>query len=431
LVVPVAGVVGGCTSSTGGSAAPSTIAPGSPWLGAFASATLPAPVNALEDVDCATALRCWAVGSTLGAAGAPNGAAIISTANGGISWSTEAVPATVGYLSGISCSDKRHCAAVGQASQTSNGAGEIIVTSDGGTTWTSDVVPPGILDVTAVSCRPDHWCMATGNTAGGTAALVSSSEQAGWVQVGTLSAGISSANSISCTDEHDCWIAADSSIDVDHVAGVVDMTTDGGSTWVPTPMPKGVGLLNSISCLPDTGGTNGLPFTSTTPPPTTTNTATRANPTPPPTPPPTTTTSPAPTTTVPPPTTTTTLPGEAGVWCAAAGTTASTLTGSRTGHGVVLTTVDGGGRWSQEPLSSNVAALMDVSCTAVSSCVSVGNSVTTSAQAGVVVLTGPSAHPWKHAAAVGSPQPLSAVSCVSASSCIVVGESISEHLATT
>ena len=110
------------------------------------------------------------------------------------------------------------------------------------------------------------------------------------------------------------------------------------------------------------------------------------------------------------------------------GTTATTLTGSRTGHGVILTTGNGGATWSSEPLSSRVADLMDVSCTAVNTCVSVGSSVSTATQAGVVVLTGPDPHSWKHAAAVGSPQPLSAVSCVSTAGCVVVGESISEHL---
>jgi S-DNA-T family DNA segregation ATPase FtsK/SpoIIIE len=451
LVAVVAIVAGGCTSSTGGSAAPSTIAPGSPWLGAFDSVTPPTPVNALEDVDCPTVLRCWAVGSTLGAADAPNGAAIISTTNGGVSWSAQTVPASVGYLSGISCSDKRHCAAVGQSSQTTNGAGEIVVTSDGGSTWTPAPVPAGILDVTAVTCLADHWCMATGNTAGGTAALVSSSGLAGWAQVGTLSTGVSGANSISCTDRHDCWVAADSSIDVDHVAGVVDLTDDGGATWLPTSTPKGVGLLDGISCLPSTASSNGLPFSSTTAPPATTAaTAATAPPattaaTAPPTPVaagsattvPTSTSATAPpatappTTAIPPTTTTTAPPGEAGVWCAAVGTTTTTLTGARTGHGVILTTGNGGERWSSEPLSSRVAALMDVSCTAVNTCLSVGSSVSTATQAGVVVLTGPNPHSWKHAAAVGSPQSLSAVSCVSTAVCVVVGESISEHLTAT
>jgi hypothetical protein len=367
------------------------------------------------------------VGSTLGAAGAPNGAAIISTANGGVSWTTEALPTTVGYLSGISCSDKRHCTAVGQANQTSNGAGEIVVTSDGGSTWTPAVVPAGILDVTAVTCLSDRWCMATGNTAGGTAALVSSSDQAAWAQVGTLSAGVSGAASISCTGHRDCWVAADSSIDVDHVAGVVDLTEDGGATWLPTSTPKGVGLLDSISCLPS-NGTGGLPFTPTTPPTAGSPTAATASST---TTVPTSTSAPAPPTTVPPTTTTTAPPGEAGVWCAAVGTTADTLTGARTGHGVILTTGNGGATWSSEPLSSRVAALLDVSCTGVNTCVSVGSSVNTAARAGVVVLTGPNPHSWKHAAAVGSPQSLSAVSCVSTASCVAVGESISEHLSAT
>ena len=118
-------------------------------------------------------MRCWAVGSTVGVGGAPNGAAIITTADGGVRWSTQVIPPTVGYLSAIACSDPRHCTAVGQAGQTSDGQSVVIVTTDGGAAWTQAQTPPGILDVTAVSCQPDRRCLAIGSTAAGGVALVS------------------------------------------------------------------------------------------------------------------------------------------------------------------------------------------------------------------------------------------------------------------
>ena len=52
-------------------------------------------------------------------------------------------------------------------------------------------------------------------------------------------------------------------------------------------------------------------------------------------------------------------------------------------------------------------------------------------KAGRFVLTGSANHPWRHTALVGAPQPLLAVSCTSLSRCVVVGESISEHLSGT
>ena len=134
-----------------GSNAPSTVAPGSPWLGTLATVTLPSPVNSLSALDCVTSQHCWAVGSTVGAGGEPNGATVIATADGGATWTVQPIPATVGYLSGISCSDRRHCTAVGQTSQTANGQGAVITTANGGATWNTATLPAGILDVTAVT----------------------------------------------------------------------------------------------------------------------------------------------------------------------------------------------------------------------------------------------------------------------------------------
>jgi hypothetical protein len=382
---------------------------------------LPAPVNSLTGLACTSATRCWAVGSTVGGAGAPNGAAVIATTDGGAKWTSQIIPATVGYLSDISCSDQRHCVAVGQASQTSNGQGVIIATSNGGGTWTPSPTPPGILDVTALSCRADRRCLATGAAVGGVVALSSTAGGSGWVRLGTLPASVSGATAISCPDDQHCWVTAHTSVDVDHVAGVVTLTTNGGATWEALTIPTGTGYLNGISCLNGpTAGSGALPFTSTTATPTSTPTAPGTVPT---TAPPTTATAAA--------TTTTSAPtvGVAGVHCTVVGTTAATLNGARSGRGLVLTTSNGGARWTTQPVTSTSAALMDVSCPSIGSCVAVGSSVATSPHAGLAILTGSTDHPWKHPAVVGLALSLSAVACTSNSSCVVVGESISEHLA--
>lgn len=429
--------------SSGGSpqaaTAPSTIAPGSPWQGRLTAVTLPPPVNSLTSLDCVSSLRCWAVGSTVGVSGAANGAAVVTTGDGGATWTVETIPATVGYLSAISCSDRRHCTAVGQASQTSNGQGAVITTADGGATWATATLPPTVLDVTAIACKADRRCLATGTTALGTAVLAGSPGQPAWVQRGTLPATLTGATGISCPDAEHCWVTAHTAVDVDHVAGHIAVTTDGGTTWADTSAPKGTGYLNDIVCARGSGGNGGLPFTSTTAssttvaptiPSTTTPSGTTSATAPAPAAPaaPTTTATTA-TTTPPPSTTTTAAPaGVPGAWCVAVGTSAATVTGTRTGRGVILTTVNGGASWSSQPVAPQAAAVMGVSCTAVNSCVAVGSAVALEAQAGVVVLTGPSAHPWKRAAAVSSPQVLTAVSCTSTSRCVMVGESISQHL---
>jgi hypothetical protein len=416
FVVTAAGACGASTSPSGlRSGAP--IANGSPWFGALTPVTLPAPVNALSALDCPTASSCWAVGSTVGGAGASNGAAVIATTDGGSVWSSQVLPATVGYLSGISCSDQRHCAAVGQADQASDGQGTMITTSNGGATWTQSPPPPGILDVTAVSCRPDRRCMAMGTAAVGTVALASVAPAPGWMQVGALPAGVTGATDISCSDDLHCWVTAHTSIDVDHVAGVVVVTTNGGRTWTTLTTPTGLGYLTGVSCRSGpVGGSGALPLTSPTTTPSTTPVAAA-----------TSTTAPA-TSNGSGPTATGARVGVAGARCTVVGTTARSPGGARTGHGLILTSTNGGARWTNQPVVATTAALTDVSCPALDSCVAVGSSVATATQAGVAIFTGSTDHPWKNAAVVGSAQPLSAVSCVSNSRCVVVGESTSEHL---
>jgi hypothetical protein len=435
-VVVMAMVTTACTSNPSGSQAPpSTIAAGSPWAGTFTPVNLPAPVNSLSALDCSTAKACWAVGSTVGNAAAPNGAAVIASVDGGAKWTSQSVPGTVGFLSGISCSDRHHCTAVGQ---TSAGQAAIISTSNGGGTWTLQTAPAGILDVTTVSCRSDDACLAIGSTTGGLVSLDSASPASGWVQQAALPATISGATHLSCSDATDCWVTGFSSVDVDHASGAVVLTTDGGATWSTVVTPTGIGYLSGVSCLPGSAQAEGaLPTTPTTTTPTTvapSTTATTApsasgssTTAPAPT---TTTTAPAPTTTAvtSTPPSTTPVVGVAGVRCTVVGTTATTLSGSRTGRGLVLTTANGGATWTSQTITSSAASLRDVSCPAIGSCVTVGSAVATSDQAGLVILTGSADHPWKHPANLNAPQPMLAVSCVSLSHCVVVGESISEYL---
>lgn len=429
----VALTVGACTSS-GTSADTSTAATfpeGSPWTGTLVTVALPPPVHVLTDVSCVTPARCWAVGSTVGSAGAPNGAALITTADGGVTWTGETIPPQVAYLSSLSCSDLHHCRAVGQAAPGATSAATSIVTSDGGTTWALQPGPAGVLDITAVACRPDRRCLAIGTTAGGSTALVAATPTSDWTPLGPLPPGISGATSLSCTSDRTCWVTGHIQVDADHVNGVVAVTTDGGTSWLTESTPRGLGYLNAVSCLPGpTQGAGALPARSTTTVPPSTTAAAAASP-------PAvasgggTTTAP-PAATAPPATSSTTAPapmvGVAGARCTVVGTSATVVDGARAGHAVVLTTDNGGATWVNQSVAATAAALSGVSCTALATCMAVGSTVASEGPAGMVVVTGSTAHPWRRAPSVGAPLSLSAVSCVSISSCVAVGESISEHL---
>ena len=341
-------------------------------------------------------------------------------------WTPQAVPPTVGYLSGIACSDMLRCTAVGQTNQVAVGQAVIVATVNGGVSWTQVPAPPGVLDLSAVSCLASGWCMAVGSAATGSVALVSTSSGAAWTQVGALPAGLSGAAFVSCPNAQQCWVAGHTTLPSDHVVGAMALTTDGGTGWITVPTPTGIGSLNGVSCLSGSPtGSGALPVPhhvdgasavgalgchpahhrrhhhhhdhaahhhhhDGTP---------RAH-----------------------------RVGVPGVRCTVVGTTADTLNGARVGHGIMITTDNGGATWANQTVATSSASLNGVSCTAIGTCVTVGSTVVTAPQAGLVMVSGSPARPWKSPSVVGSPQPLTAVSCISTSRCVVVGESITEHL---
>jgi hypothetical protein len=208
---------------------------------------------------------------------------------------------------------------------------------------------------------------------------------AGWVAGGALPATDSSATGLTCTDTDHCWATVTSPVDVDHVAGGIVATADGGVTWTPQKVPTGTGSLQGIDCTPST-----TPSTTTT----------------------------------------TTAPSAPAVDCVAVGTTATGIGSTRSGQGVVLTTTSGGATWSPAVVTATIADLFAVSCGA-GPCVAVGSTVAAIPGSGLVVVagsTGAAPSAWVRAKTNTVPLPLSGVSCTSLSACVVVGESVSGHL---
>ncbi|HEY1988493.1 MAG TPA: hypothetical protein VGG43_03435 [Acidimicrobiales bacterium] len=402
----IGAVLAGCTSSpaplspgkTSQTLATVPFKTGSPWSGSLAPVVPPKPVNSVVAVTCATAAKCWAVGSTVGSGGAPNGAALIATTNGGTSWIPQSIPPTTGYLADIACSTPSQCVAVGQGQ---SNQGIAIVTNNGGTSWGPATVPTGIGDVTTVTCGSDRRCMAIGSFASGDVALVSTSAGATWTQAGMLSGGSSGASGVSCVDAQHCWVTGHAT------AGSVVSTSNGGSSWATLPIPAGSGFLNSVSCVQGPADQSGsvpgaAPSGQITVPTSPTSTA--------------------------PPTTSSLPVGVAGVRCTVVGSTTAAQNLARTGHGLVFTTSNGGATWTSQPTPASVAELFGVSCIADDTCVAVGSTITSSPASGVLLFTGSTAKPWKGATTVTSPEPLVGVTCSSTSQCLSVGESIIQHL---
>ena len=382
VCVVALGTVAACGSSTTGAPRPgSSSSPSStlaaPWQGTLVASALPAPVQSLQAVSCATALRCWAVGSSVATSAAPTGPVIVASVNGGATWKVQPLPTGIGYLADIACGTTRACTAVGQAGGSGVGPGVILATTNGGATWASQTVPTGTTDVTAVSCRAGARCTALGTVAGHVTTLTPGGGAGTWIPGGPLPPAASVATSLACPDSLHCWATASNTTDPSHAVGSIDASADGGATWSPQTVPAGTGAINSVNCA---------------------SVATRSN--------------------------------SRTVACTAVGTTSTVLNGTRTGRGVVLTS--SGATWTSVPVPANVADLLDISCGA-GPCVAVGATVATAAKGGVVVLTpatGGSATVWRRSAAVAVALPLTGVSCVSLAACTVVGESVSARLAT-
>ncbi len=118
----------------------------------------------------------------------------------------------------------------------------------------------------------------------------------------------------------------------------------------------------------------------------------------------------------------------AGANCVAVGTSAVAQGQTRSGHGLILASANGGASWTSEPVPSAVATLFDVSCPSFGTCAAVGSTAAASARGGVTVLTGTGPTPWQHPTVVTMPLGVFGVSCTSTSSCAVVGGPYTAYL---
>lgn len=134
----------------------------------WAAATLPQGVGLLHDIACPSSLDCIAVGtrSTTTTDVAQGQGEMLSSTDGGHTWTTVAAPAGIDDAFGISCPTTSDCATVGTvwtSTKPPTPTGAVVTTADGGTTWHSPVsryIPTGL---TSVDCPTATSCVAAGN----------------------------------------------------------------------------------------------------------------------------------------------------------------------------------------------------------------------------------------------------------------------------
>ena len=109
--------------------------------------------SSLNGITCTSSTHCLVVGGSLKYP-------ILTTADGGTTWTTPPVPFTAGALNAVACDNSQTCQAVGR--------GLSLSTADGGSTWGTQAAPGGIRQITSVACPSATLCVGVGDTTGGT-----------------------------------------------------------------------------------------------------------------------------------------------------------------------------------------------------------------------------------------------------------------------
>jgi hypothetical protein len=188
-----------------------------------------------NSIDCVSATTCWVAGETANSTQNPE---VARTTDGGKSWTTfsnlPAVPPNSNgdtyLLNGISCSSADSCVAGGGING-GPGPAAVISTTDGGATWSMSADPAlaGVQQVMSLSCLAASGgpvCHAAGFApqVGGPVALTSLDGGGTWTVTPSFDT-TGWLSTISCADSQHCWAAGAGT------AVALAGTTDGGPTW--------------------------------------------------------------------------------------------------------------------------------------------------------------------------------------------------------
>ena len=121
-------------------------------------------ISSVSGLSCADALQCVGVGiETRGTNGNRTGGFIVTTSDGGATWTVQTSPATAAmFLGSVSCATTQDCWAGGL--DTDQKTGTMIATQDGGKSWSPVQIPP-TSGVGSLDCLPDGSCYAISSQA--------------------------------------------------------------------------------------------------------------------------------------------------------------------------------------------------------------------------------------------------------------------------
>ncbi len=202
------------------------------------SHTAQLPVSVLTAISCPATGNCVAVGQ-----GSSGNAIAAVTSNGGLDWTLQQLPSEVGSLAGISCPTTQACFAVGQASEpysSITSGGIVVSTSDGGSSWSVQDIPGGVASLTGISCAISSDCWAVGNNTASVPVMLSTADGGTTWTATAPPAPAGNLYAISCSTTTSCVATG--------AGGTVVFTSDGGKTWTAPPVPDDTVNLDSVSC---------------------------------------------------------------------------------------------------------------------------------------------------------------------------------------
>jgi photosystem II stability/assembly factor-like uncharacterized protein len=208
---------------------------------------VPSDTGSLGAISCPTTSDCWAVGGTLteDSDSLSATASIVTTTDGGSTWTTQSAPNSDGLLYGVSCTSSSDCITVGTAITESNTAvAEAFGTTDGGVTWNTQNVPSTAVLVEGVSCTSNSDCVAVGADSTLDGVVLTTIDGGTTWTTQSVPTGTGFLFEVTCANSSDCWAGGEAQDDT----GNVIATTDGGTTWNTQTLPDPTFEPVSISC---------------------------------------------------------------------------------------------------------------------------------------------------------------------------------------
>jgi photosystem II stability/assembly factor-like uncharacterized protein len=178
------------------------------------------------------------------------------TTDGGSTWSQGSLPSNLGP-SEISCVSSMTCVAVGFAGSWDESAGTIAYSSDGGLNWSTAAIPDGTPALRSVDCSDASDCMASASSGSPETTTLLRSTDGGRTWTAAAGSGLPQAmvTSISCPTSTNCWVSGaltpaggGGPVTVSDSAGLLASSSDGGGTWQSAQLPTGVQAIVSVSC---------------------------------------------------------------------------------------------------------------------------------------------------------------------------------------